>query len=225
MKHLNYFAVVMLVLLMGCKSNTAKEMQSIRTVTDIFDKAEIKDLATIVDFFNAQICDEPKNAKADITKCYQSFFKRMEECEIKGDITVPVSFEAQQGLYSRISARSFNEIWAYNQHWARILVDSVLHDTYVTEIHLKCNGKYLQFLEKLGNENEVISDYLDALLSVGGMISPAHVAWVLKLYDQFDVKDLRFQIFIAIHYLTLNDYSVSQERVMNELRQRTQNAQ
>ena len=222
MKQLSCYIIVILIMLAGCKSSTEKEMQSIQTVTDIFDRAEIKDLATIVDFFNAQICDEPKNTKDEITKCYQRFFKQMKECEIKGDIIVPIPFEKQQELYSQISTKSFNEIWAYRQNWARVLVDSVLYDSYVTEIHIKCNGKYLQFLEKLGSENEVISNYLDALDKVGGMINPTLVAWVIYYDDQFDVKDLRFQIFIAIHYLTLNDCSVSQERMMNEVRQRAQ---
>ena len=204
MKLFNYY-VIILLLGMGCSPNrTEKELASNKTITDVFDKSEIKELAMIVDFFNAQICDAQKGEKTTITQCYQHFFNWMKACELSGNydsIPYHVSYQEQQKMYSQLSEDVFDQIWRIDQRWYHDALDTT--DT-VEVIDITYNGKYLKFLKEFGKENGLIEEYADEFEQVGE-IGPVGSSMVLNEYQLFDVNDIRFQLFIAMHYLTLND--------------------
>ena len=61
----------------------------------------------------------------------------------------------------------------------------------------------MKFLKEFGKENRLVEQYSDDFEQTGGM-EPTCFSMVLNAYNQFDV-DIRIQLFIAMHYLTLND--------------------
>ena len=198
-----YFYITILIILTGCSpSNTVKEMESSRTITDIFDKAEIKDLAVIVDFFNGQIGATKKNEKTTITQCYQRFFEWMKECEVTGLIDVRIPYREQQKMYSQLSDSTFNQLWRIDHRWFRSVRNEA--DTIETKEFVYI-GKYLKFLEEYGKENSVVERCYNNLVQLGDYIPVPCMGLIMSEYEQLDVKDVRTQLFIAMHFLTLND--------------------
>ncbi|MEE9407104.1 MAG: hypothetical protein V3V28_03405 [Polaribacter sp.] len=55
------------------ESSTYKEMKSDKLLSESFTDNELENLAKIVDFFEAQICDEEKH---NIEQCYNEFVKK-----------------------------------------------------------------------------------------------------------------------------------------------------
>ena len=193
------FYITTLLLLIGCKNNSGKELASFRTITDIFDQLEIADLNIILNFFNDQICSIEN--KANIIECYQSFFERVELTNETGNFDLRISFQKQQEMYNQISEHTFNQIWIFNEGRMLYLREE---KSYIFEtIEFNSYGKYLKFLKELGKKNKTIKGYYEDWITAGGM-SPTVIGSVLSDYKHYDIRDLRIQLVIAIHYLTLN---------------------
>ena len=201
-----FYFYITILLLTGCShSSTVKKLESNRTVSDIFDKSEIKDLAVIVDFFNGQICSSQKN----VSQCYQRFFEWMKACEVKGDIDVNIPYGEQQTMYSQLSENTFNQVWRIDQCRYRAIQNEA--DT-VEIINIAYAGKYLKFLKAFGKENSFVELYSDRFEQMG-LISPSCFGMVIVEYKQFDVNDIRIQLFLAMHYLTLNDENAERKKL------------
>ena len=198
-----FYYYIIILLLMGCgHNNTVKKLESNKTITDVFDKSEIKDLAVIVDFFNKQICSVQNSEKKTITQCYQRYFEWIKECEKTGNFdTYHITYQEQQKMYSQISENTFHQLWRIDQRWYRAYKDET--DT-LEVIDITYDGKYLKFLKEFGKENNFIELYVDRFEQVGD-IGPTCYAMVTEEYKKFDISDIRIQFFIAMHYLTLND--------------------
>ena len=201
-----FYYIALLLLLMGCSNSTEKRLASNPTITAVFEQSEIKDLAVILDFFNDHIC-ALNNAKG-----YQLFFEKMAECEKTGSIDVEIPLQDQLKMYSRLSEPSFNQIWRIGQRWFhpfRVYADTI-------EVkELVFTGNYLKFLKAFGKDNSLIDLYLEYLESAG-VISPASTSIVMTKYKQFNVKDVRIQLFIAMHYLTLNYNEVEKKKLKRD---------
>jgi len=197
MKKLFYTTV--LLALISCKNNSNTSLESFQTITDIFDKQEIEDLTTILNFFNDQICSIEN--KTNIIECYQSFFERIELTNETGNFDLRISFQKQQEMYRQISENTFNQIWIFEEGRR---VYPLEKKSYVFEIiRFTPQGKYLKFLSVFGRKNNVIKNYHENYITVYDM-SPIVVVDVLSDYKHYDIRDPRVQLVIAIHYLTLN---------------------
>ena len=202
------FIIVFLLIFSGCTHDTEKKLNSYLTVTDCFTPEEIKDLTKLLDFFNEQICISEGIDKKEIIKCYDSFMKRMIETAEAGSLEVKIPFAKQQEMYHQISDSFLNQIWVFGK--SRISWDSP--DTLI-HIDYKRDGKYMEFLKELGKEYEMVKNYREDFVSAGG-ISPSMSRDILMIKEdyQYDLNDVRLQLVIAIHYLTMNDKFERKER-------------
>lgn len=194
------YYIFLLLLLIGCKSADQQRLDSNQAITKVFDESEIKDLEKILHFFNKQICETQKIDNADICECYQRFFKRMEEQKKTGEFETKISFQEQENMYRQINESTFNQIWTFAESWHQG------NPAPLKEIVFNYNGKYLKYLEESGRKNDIIRNYYESYTSVGD-ISPTMVGSILMEYKKYDISDVGIQLFIAIHYLTLNDQS------------------
>jgi len=203
---------ITILLLMGCShSNTVKKMESSKTITDIFNKAEIKDLAVIVDFFNAQICAAQKNEKTTIAESYQRFFEWMKSCEVTGQMDVRIPYQEQQKMYSLLSDSTFNQIWRIDHSLIRVERYDYDADT-IEKKELVYVGKYLTFLKAFGQENSVVESCYNNLIQIGDYIPIVCMGLIMREYEQLDIEDVRTQLFLAMHFLTLNDATEDSEK-------------
>ena len=193
------FTVAFTLILSGCTYDTEKKLHSNSTVTAYFTHEEINDLTKLLDFFNEQICISNGIEKKEIIKCYDSFFKKMLETVEAGNLETKISFAKQKEIYNQISDSLFNQIWAYSKSWKRDSSDSLKF------IDFKIGSKYVKFLKELGKEYEMVKNYSETFGIAGG-ISPSMVEEILMTKEryQYDLNDVRLQLVVAIHYLTIN---------------------
>src|SRR5690606_37030705 len=117
---------------------------------------------------------------------------------------IKIPFSEQQKLYDSISDSTFNQIWCLGKSWKRDSPDTLKH------IGLRYDGKYSEFLKSFGKENKVIQgDY--QTFEDAGAISPSMVAGLLFNYEDYDVRDIRIKLIVAIHYLTMSDQNERKE--------------
>ena len=192
------YIIIAFFIFIGCSTINDDSFESNPTISNVFSKSEIKDLKTLMIYFNEQICVTQQIEITKISDCYQSFFKRMSQATSAGDINIKIPFDDQQNIYKKISKTTFEEIWDFGKSWKPNSSDTLKH------IHFKYDGKYMRFLEELGKDDKMIKYYLEAFKSAGDM-SPSMVSPLLMNYENYNIEDIRIRLFVAIHYLTLND--------------------
>ena len=194
------FIIAFLLILGSCTYDTERKLNSNLTVTDCFTQEEIKDLTKLLDFFNEQICVSNAIDKKEIIKCYDSFIKRMSETAETGNFEIKIPFAKQREIYNQISDSLFNQIWCFGKTWRRDSPDTL------KSIDYRIDGKYMKFLKELGKEYELAKNYSETLELAYG-ISPSMVGDILMIKEryQYDLKDIRLQLVMAVHYLTMND--------------------
>ena len=211
LKQITKIVIVLLLILSGCSYDTEKKLCNSLTVTDCFTHEEIKDLAKLLDFFNEQICVSSGMNKKEIIKCYDSFIERMwkETVEI-GGVELKIPYFKQQEVYNQISDSLFNQIWIFIKNRKRNETGTL--DTLRT-IEYRIDGKYVKFLKELGKEYELAKNYSETL-EIFYNISPSMYSdiFVIKEYYQYDLNDIRLQLVLAIHYLTMNDQYQRKEK-------------
>lgn len=194
--------ILVLIILVSCSNNNHQELKSSQIAKSVFTNNEIRDLKIIMDFFTEQISDSEYKNNGE---CYQRFFERMKNNSDSGIFEIKIPFENQTQMYEKISDTTFKNIWVLNKSWKRDSPHTLKH------IGIKYDCKYVDFLELLGKEYEVVSNYYKGFMSCGD-ICPTMVADVLINYDQYDIQDERIRLLIAIHYLTLNDQYKRKEK-------------
>lgn len=183
--------------LISCSSKRDK-LGNNPSIQSIFNEKEINDLEKILDFFENQISEIENRPIENLQNCYESFFIRLEKAEKTGFIEIKIPFGKQLNLYNEIDTSTFNQIWCFHRSWKCGSSDTL------KSISINLNGKYVVFLESLGKEYSIIKRY-DEMLRGCGDISGGMVASLLMLHKKYDTTDIRIRLFIAIHYLTLND--------------------
>ena len=159
------FVIVFLLILSGCTYDTGKKLNSNLTITNCFTQEEIKDLAKLLDFFNEHICVSEGIDKKEIIKCYDSFIQRMIETAEAGSLDAQIPFSLQKEIYNQISDSLFNRIWVFGRSrikWGE--PDTLKH------IEYRRDGKYMEFLEELGKEYEMVKNYRETLTPWLGLL-------------------------------------------------------
>ena len=190
--------ILTMIVAISCSSQRQDSLSNDSTVKMVFDSSEINDLLKIQDFFDKSIGLTDKNKDEDVLKVYADFFNTNSEIEKVADLELPINFNDQKDLYNQIDKKTFENIWSIG--WSRKM-DS--NDT-LKNVELNRHGKYVEFLKTLGKQDSIIDKYCTGL-EVAGDISPAMVADLVKNYNNYNIKDPKIRLMIAIHYLTLND--------------------
>ena len=187
------------------KYDETKELESNVTVNQFFNKKEISDLGTLLNFFENQICLKQKGDKINRRTCYEKFLKKMFENSEKGQLTLNIPFTEQEKTYNKISNSTFHQIWSFGKTWTRGTTDTLEY------LQFNLNGKYLKFLQALGKNNLIAKDYYTTT-EMFGTITPSIVAEMIKEYKKLDISDVRERLMIPLHYLTLNDEQKRHEK-------------
>ena len=195
------------MILISCTTSESTELKSNKTISETFNKSEIKDLQIIFDFFNGQICDSKKLNNDLLNDCYEKYCSEIrEQQKTENGFNPKVNFEKQLEMYKKIDKSTFEKIWYFQQSWPhREQKDTLKYISFSPET------KYFEFLEKYGKENKLVNYYSDSFKAAGD-ISPTMNASLIMQYELYDISDLRTKLIIAIHYLTLNDQFYRKEK-------------
>ena len=191
----------------GCSTNKPEKLQLDPTINSVFNEIESQDLQKILDFFENSICASENIKKENINDCYKKFFKRLkQESEKDGNIYLKIPIDKQLKVYKNLKGSTFNEIWELGKSFPLNSTSDTLK-----YYSFKFDGKYIEYLKELGKTYKVINDYTESFMDAGDM-SPTMWVNVLMDYENYNINDIRVKLFIAIHYLTLNDQSERKEK-------------
>ena len=194
----NFLLIITAIFAVCCVLQRQNDLSNDETIKETFNATEIDDLLKIQSFFDKSIgLTESKNQK-EIIKAYTDFFQLNSEIEKVADLDLPIDFNDQKMLYNQLDKKTFEDIWSIG--WSTKMNSN---DT-LKNVELNRHGIYVGFLKTLGEQDSIIDKYYNSL-DVAGDISPSMVADLVKNYDNYNIKDPKIRLMIAIHYLTLND--------------------
>ena len=150
----------------------------------LFSSQEIADLNYILDRFDYTLLTEietKSNAKA-----YASFSKIVFN---QNKIPIYPEFEKLSDTLPQLSV--FDEIW--------IKIDQ---EDRPPGLNLNPSQKYFKYLEKLGEDSELIKNYKERVEVVYD-IQPSVIAGISNNFNDLNLKNPNYRLFLAIHYLTL----------------------
>jgi len=181
---------------LGCQTKP-KSLSDYPDITNIFEAYEIDDLEKIIDSFNKSICKSENLKGTDVLECYEHYFTRMQKAVETGRLEFQLPYAEQEKLMKELDIRSFYEVWGNLRTWKRG------SDT-LKVVNNKYNGKYIKFLKSFSKENIKIQKYVFSYENIGD-ISPTMIADIVTNFNEYDIRDERIKLLIAIHYLTLNE--------------------
>jgi hypothetical protein len=184
--------------LQSCNKKQSSPLAADPDINTIFTEKEIEDLTIILDFFEKQICDLTQTRSDSILDCYQAFFKNVSSAQATGIIYIPVPFHLQQEMYTRLSDAAFTDIWLKGT-----AVNQITGDT-TERLTLSYEGKYMSFLSALRRDYQILNAYQRSFTEQR-TVSSVMIETLLYNYHLLNLRDVRMRMFVALHYLTLND--------------------
>ena len=150
----------------------------------LFSSQEIADLNYILERFDYTLLTEietKSNAKA-----YASFSKI-----VFNQNKIPIYPEIEKLSDTLPQLSVFDEIW--------IKIDQ---EDRPPGLNLNPSQKYFKYLEKLGEDSELIKNYKERVEVVYD-IQPSVIAGISNNFNDLNLKNPNYRLFLAIHYLTL----------------------
>jgi len=166
-----------------------------KEITESFSKKEIKDLEKTVKFFSIEMC----GTGISFEECMNNSINDLAENGWQL-ILRNIDINNQLNLYRSFESDIFEEIWTFcrtsnpREGWIR------------RSICYNQEGKYDEFLSKVGQENPIVKAYHEDLKTSGDFIGI--VRFEREIYHKtgkIDVEDPNIQLILAIEYLSQND--------------------
>ena len=146
-----------------------------------FTAAEAEDLATLLAFFDREVCGDTA-----LAACYEHAFTK----------PLPIPFTQQKAMLDSLSSPLPYQIWV--RGWQKQGTDSLAFLFYTPQDH------YLAYLQSVAADEKTLEPYLSELTAYGDVSAKATRA-LLQAYQAAGVSDPRIRVVHAIHWLTLHD--------------------
>jgi len=199
MKNMVLLIISMFVNL-SCIPISHTELKNDSDVLKVFNEEEIPSLELIVNFFDSFILENTEKSQ-DITQTYYEYFETIKNSESIEDLSIHIGLsnsDVTKTLIKKLKDRGiFNEIWNYSYGY-----DFQTKDTLTVELELNQQGKYVQLLELLGENNNYFLEYYKDLQS-SGTISPGNIAQFMKYFQEVNFQKEVNRLVFAVHYITI----------------------
>lgn len=201
------FHIIILFSLFSCNENY-NLLSSLEDST--FSQEEKNDIIKLVQFFESNINNE---GESDLNFAYRNFIRQSVDSEIGHleFLQLKMPYDNQVKVIENINHTTKNEIWstakatAYKSYKGSKLNPPIQYGT--TSINIK--GKYLKWLEILGETNPKIKHYVKSakdrgdfppfLNTLQGLIMDTHANWTE------DLSKPEWRIIISIHFINSNE--------------------
>lgn len=201
----NLLLISAMIIALSCATQRQNDLANDQTIKALFNETEINDLTKIQSFFDKSIGSKVNENEENLEKLYTNFFLQNSDIEKASDFKLSINFGEQKELYNQLDKRTFDDIWVIG--W---LTKMDSNDT-LKIIQLNRQGKYVELLKTIGEQDSTINNYYNSL-EIAGDISPSMFADLIKNHKNYNLKDPKIRLIIAIHYLTLNDQFERKEK-------------
>ena len=163
-----------------------------------FNSNQTKKLTRLVNDFDKHISSNYSKS-GDLVLAWQSFFRTLSSIEKTSEIKeiIKLSKEAQDKMQKKVGKETLLQIWNIEQP------SSENGNKYIELKSLKYKSNYIEFLEDLVKNNELIRNYRNDIETAGD-ISPTSVTNLIHHQAKLDIGDADIRLFLTVHYLSLN---------------------
>jgi len=165
---------------------------------EIFTEEEVEDLQAMLQLFETQQCALLEEAATDLAVCYNAFAAAVKDGK-PGTDYLPISYEAQHMTFGDFHSGTIAAFWS-NQ----MLMRADDPSKQIMALVYQPEGKIREFLELLGKEYILVQQYAEIFNSIH-TITPKMEEDVIRNLKAFNLADIRVRVFLAVHFLTLND--------------------
>lgn len=196
-KYLIYF---LFILFYSCfQSNIQKDLGKDNLIKRYFSNEEVSEISDLILFFENNLKEDTKENKLD--NIYKSFYLTSLKKRDSGITYLGMDRRKKEQLpLFNISKPLFNKIWSYGFEFKD-------KDT-IKSVFIDPSKQYVKFLDSLGTNYSYINDYSKSIKNTYD-ISPHEAFVFLNNYKNINLDDPKIRFFIAIHYITLFENSLT----------------
>jgi len=204
-----FLLILSLVVNLSCRPASNMELINNPDVLKGFNKEEASSLELIVNFFDSFILESTEKAQ-NINQAYYQYFETIKSTESIEDVGIKIGLSnsaCTKALIKNLKKSGvFQEIWKYSYS-----SDFKTKDTLSVRLALNQQGRYMQLLKLLGEDNHFFFEYYQDLKMSGG-ISPGNIAQFIKYFPKVKFQKEVNRLVFAVHYITI----VSGEKYKNK---------
>jgi len=193
---------------MACSGvDSAKEiLNEDKAINAVFSSSEVKQLNTLVELFENQICNQYNSSPNSISECYSRFFKKYQLDSDFPSFETDFDYKEQRKIVDQLSPELFDELWFVTptplltemprdkdtkDKWSMLSLKT-LHES----------GKYYFFINELAKEQHPqMVDYALAMRKAGDL-SPSVVKSGMFNGKNYDFNHPGHRLMIALNCLT-----------------------
>ena len=194
---------IFLIMTQSCSDSQRKT----ETAATIFNQEELITINEIVDYFDSIVSSNLPEI-TDIDLAYNQYLDSVCPLILKeGNISLSgINARSREKLFDRLDQDHLGEIFIVGDTLEYFSMDvkkkiRKYHPYYVV---LNTDGKYIDLLESLSEENTFISNYYTSIIEYGDL-SPSCYGMVLRDYDQLDFYDIDHRLLFIVNILHSNE--------------------
>lgn len=205
---MRFCTLFILLILLSSKTFGQLTFDNDTIINKLFNKVEQADLEIIMGFFENEIERILKENEVyqDSINLYKNYLNFISIPPENHDFDTFLSINEQLKLYDAIGESTFNKIWEFSV----MTLTETMHDyKWLTYKH---DGNYVLFLKELGVKYKNFESY-HRIFKAMGCISASMWGHPITGHDNYNLNDIKVKLFVAIHFMTINDQAKRNERV------------
>ena len=184
----------LILILLSCKRDT-QEHQLHEALKSYYSHDQIDELLLVKSHFENYVVQGLNLKSSKKENIYKAYNNHLSKYEYEGDLKVPFEQSIKFQVSDMISPELASDIWVNPENFKESF----------TNANYNLDGKYWKMLGDYRNTNDMIDKYL-LIYQQTGDLSPSHVAGFIKESQAQDFKQALFQLFVAMHYVSLNKF-------------------
>jgi len=173
-------------------------------LNQVFSRNEVKEIEKIVSYVDQLVLSD--SDIQDIDLAYHHYIERIKQSTIDGHSFVPVSDEEKYLFFESLDSTVFNEIWLLGNQVRMVRYnDSIYHNLEGFQtLDLNYDGRFLKYLELLGENDEFFKMAYESMEITGGMNPTLFVTFLME-HEQFDFTISRNRLWAAVFILSIEE--------------------
>jgi hypothetical protein len=192
-------------------------LQSDKDLNEVFTASEVKEIEKMIHYVDDRVIEITGNK--GIEEAYHQLIDKINQTmQDSATFFVPFEEEAKYKFLESIDTTVFNEFWYMSNHIRKTIYKESIYenlDNYKL-LELKRNGKFSDYLERIGKNDAYFKSVKETLDMAGGL-APSIVASFLKIHTEFDFTMPKNRLWATVFILTIEEpHDKKMERYLNQ---------
>lgn len=190
-----YLLLLIFIFVQSCTNDSAIDKDFLKE--SAFSEAEQIELTEFLEAFDDAVCLSQDQKDQRIKKCYHAFFRNFEDnFKNNSSMDTGISEASYAKINSILSTELSKQLWSESKSFTDLESKQVLRTNYT----LNTRGRYFRFMNDiLSKEQDEIKTIVDQIKKFNEF-TPSIYGGIISDHKNFDLKDERVRLFLAIHY-------------------------